>query len=191
MLDKKSLSEQDICTKFITPAIVKVGWDSNTQFLQEVSFTDGKIYVRGKLHSRGTAKRADYILYYKPNIPIAIIEAKDNKHTIGAGLQQALDYSRILDIPFVFSSNGDGFKFHDKTATDSDIETELDNDSFPSPELLWEKYKKYKGIVTAKEEKIVEQDYYDDGSGRKPRYYQQIAINRTVEAIAKGQNASC
>jgi type I restriction enzyme, R subunit len=188
MLDKKSLSEQDICTKFITPAIVKAGWDSNTQFLQEVSFTDGKIYVRGKLHSRGKAKRADYILYYKPNIPIAIVEAKDNKHTIGAGLQQALDYSRILDIPFVFSSNGDGFKFHDKTITSGDIETEFDNDSFPSPEHLWEKYKKYKGIVTPEEEKIVEQSYYDDGSGRKPRYYQQIAVNRTVEAIAKGQN---
>ena len=112
MLDKKSLSERDICTKFITPAIVKAGWDSATQFLEEVSFTDGKIYVRGKLHTRGQSKRADYILYYKPNIPIAIVEAKDNKHTIGAGLQQALEYSEILDIPFVFSSNGDGFKFH-------------------------------------------------------------------------------
>lgn len=188
MLDKKSLSERDICTKFITPAIVKAGWDSTTQFLEEVSFTDGKIYVRGKLHSRGTAKRADYILYYKPNIPIAIVEAKDNKHTIGAGLQQALDYSRILDIPFVFSSNGDGFKFHDKTVITGDIETELDNDSFPSPEMLWEKYKQYKGIVTLEEEKIVEQSYYDDGSGRKPGYYQQNAINRTVEAIAKGEN---
>lgn len=90
MLDKKSLSERDICTKFITPAILKAGWDLGTQFLEEVSFTDGKIYVRGKLHSRGQAKRADYILYYKPNIPIAIVEAKDNKHTLGAGLQQAL-----------------------------------------------------------------------------------------------------
>ncbi len=188
MLDKKSLSERDICTKFITPAIVKAGWDSITQFLEEVSFTDGKIYVRGKLHSRGTAKRADYILYYKPNIPIAIIEAKDNKHRIGDGLQQALEYSRILDIPFVFSSNGDGFVFHDKTATDDSIETEIDNDSFPSPKTLWQKYKQYKGIVTADEEKIVEQDYYDDGTDRKPRYYQQIAINRTIEAIAKGQN---
>ena len=188
MVDKKSLSERDICTKFITPAIKKAGWDEQTQFLEEVSFTDGKIYVRGKLHSRGQAKRADYILYYKPNIPIAIIEAKDNKHTIGAGLQQALDYSQILDIPFVFSSNGDGFKFHDKTATDGNIEIDLDNDSFPSPEELWEKYKAYKGIVTSEEETIVEQGYYEDGSGRKPRYYQQIAINRTVEAIAKGQN---
>ncbi len=188
MPDKKSLSERDICTKFITPAIVKAGWDSNTQFLEEVSFTDGKIYVRGKLHSRGSKKRADYILYYKPNIPIAIVEAKDNKHSIGAGLQQALDYSQILDIPFVFSSNGDGFIFHDKTATDESIETEIDNDSFPSPETLWQRYKQYKGIVTADEEKIVEQGYYDDGTDRKPRYYQQNAINRTVEAIAKGEN---
>ncbi len=188
MLDKKSLSERDICTKFITPAIVKAGWDSTTQFLEEVSFTDGKIYVRGKLHSRGTAKRADYILYYKPNIPIAIVEAKDNNHTIGAGLQQALDYSRILDIPFVFSSNGDGFKFHDKTVIGGKIETDLDNDNFPSPDQLWEKYKRYKGITTPEEEKIVEQDYYDDGTDRQPRYYQQIAINRTIEAIAKGQN---
>lgn len=189
MLDKKSLSERDICTKFITPAIENAGWDKITQFLEEVYFTDGKIYVRGKLHSRGKAKRADYILYYKPNIPIAIIEAKDNKHGISDGLQQALDYSQILDIPFVFSSNGDGFVFHDKTATDgAKLETDLDNDSFPSPEFLWQKYKKYKGIETEEEEKIVEQDYYDDGTNRKPRYYQQIAINRTIEAIAKGQN---
>lgn len=188
MIDKKSLSERDICTKFITPAITKSGWDLNTQLLEEVSFTDGKIYVRGKLHSRGKAKRADYILYYKPNIPIAIVEAKDNKHGISDGLQQALDYSNILDIPFVFSSNGDGFIFHDKTVTEENLETHLDNESFPSPEFLWGKYKQYKGIVSEAEEKIVEQDYYDDGSGRRPRYYQQIAVNRTVEAIAKGEN---
>lgn len=102
MLDKKSLAERDICTKFITPAIVKAGLDTTTQFLEEVSFTDGKIYVRGKLHSRGRAKWA----YYKPNNPIPLVEAKDNKHTIGAGLQQALDYSQILDIPFVFGREG-------------------------------------------------------------------------------------
>ncbi|MEK7725059.1 MAG: DEAD/DEAH box helicase family protein [Acidobacteriota bacterium] len=188
MLEKKSLSERDICTKFITPAIIKAGWDLTTQLLEEVSFTDGKIFVRGKLHSRGKSKRADYILYYKPNIPIAIIEAKDNKHTIRDGLQQGLDYSETLDIPFVFSSNGDGFCFHDKTVSDGQIETELDNDSFPSPKMLWEKYKEYKGISTEEEEQIIEQDYYDDGTERKPRYYQQIAINRTIEAIAKGHN---
>lgn len=188
MIDKKELSERDICTKYITPAIEKAGWNKQTQLLEEVYFTDGKIYVRGKLTSRGKAKRADYILYYKPNIPIAIIEAKDNKHSVRAGIQQALDYARILDIPCVFSSNGDEFLFHDRTATDENIETEIDIDNFPTPEKLWEKYKKYKGIVSPQAEKLAKQDYYFDGSGRKPRYYQQIAINRTVEAIANGQN---
>ncbi|MBC8489104.1 MAG: DEAD/DEAH box helicase family protein [Bacteroidetes bacterium] len=187
MIDKKSLSERDICTKYITPAIEKAGWDKQIQLLEEVTFTDGKIYVRGKLTARGARKRADYILYYKPNIPIAIVEAKDNKHSIRAGIQQALDYAKILDIPCVFSSNGDGFLFHDRSSTGKNIELELDNESFPTPEQLWEKYKIYKGIQTQEEEKIVSQDYYFDGSGRKPRYYQQIAINRTVEAIAKGQ----
>lgn len=188
MIDKKSLSERDICTKFITPAVEKAGWDKHTQLLEEVSFTDGKIYVRGKLTARGNQKRADYILYYKPNIPIAIIEAKDNKHSVRAGIQQALDYAQILDIPCVFSSNGDGFLFHDRTATDGSIETEITIDEFPSPEQLWEKYKKYKGITTPTAEKIASQDYYFDGTNRKPRYYQQIAVNRTVEAIANGQN---
>ena len=187
-MDKKSLSERDICTKFITPAVEQAGWNKITQLLEEVSFTDGKIYVRGKLTARGKQKRADYILYYKPNIPIAIIEAKDNKHSVNAGIQQALDYARILDIPCVFSSNGDGFLFHDRTATDGTIETELALDSFPSPEQLWEKYKKYKGIESAAAEKIAAQEYYFDGTSRKPRYYQQIAVNRTVEAIANGQN---
>lgn len=188
MTDKKSLSERDICTKCITPALEKAGWDKQTQLLEEVSFTDGKIYVRGKLTTRGATKRADYILYYKPNIPIAIIEAKDNNHSVRAGIQQALDYAQILDIPSVFSSNGDGFFFHDRTAIDSHIETELALDDFPSPEQLWERYKKYKGITTPHGEKIAAQDYYFDGTGRKPRYYQQIAINRTVEAIVNGQN---
>ncbi|TCN67672.1 type I restriction enzyme R subunit [Acetobacteroides hydrogenigenes] len=188
MIDKKKLSERDICTKFITPAIEKAGWNKLTQLMEEVTFTDGRIYVRGKLTARGARKRADYILYYKPNIPIAIVEAKDNNHTVSAGIQQALEYARILDIPCVFSSNGDGFLFHDRTATDGGIETEVDLDSFPSPQVLWEKYKKYKGITTPEVEKIASQDYFFDGSGRRPRYYQQIAVNRAVEAIAKGQN---
>lgn len=187
-MNKKNLSERDICTKFITPAIEKAGWDKLTQLLEEVSFTDGKIYVKGKLTARGARKRADYILYYKPNIPVAIVEAKDNKHSVRSGMQQALNYAEILDIPCVFSSNGDGFLFHDRTATESNVETELNLNSFPSPDELWQKYKKYKGIETPEAEKVVAQDYYFDSSGRKPRYYQQIAINRTVEAIAKGQN---
>lgn len=187
-MDKKSLTERDICTKFITPAIEKAGWNKHTQLLEEVTFTDGKIHVRGKLTARGTRKRADYILYYKPNIPIAIIEAKDNKHRIGDGIQQALEYARILDIPSVFSSNGDGFLFHDRTVTTGEIEKEIALEDFPSPELLWEKYKQFKGITEAKAAKVAAQDYFFDGSNRKPRYYQQIAINRTVEAIAKGQD---
>ena len=187
-IDIRTLSERDICTKFITPALEKSGWNKMTQILEEVFFTDGRIYVRGKLTARGEKKRADYILYYKPNIPVAIIEAKDNNHTIGAGMQQALNYARILDIPCVFSSNGDGFLFHDKTAEYGKLETELKLGEFPSPETLWKKYKKYKGISTERESRIASQDYYFDVSGRKPRYYQQIAINRTVEAIAGGQN---
>lgn len=187
-MNKKSLSERDICTKFITPALVKAGWDTQLQLLEEVSFTDGKIYVRGKIAGRGSRKRADYILYYKPNIPVAIIEAKDNNHSVRAGMQQALDYAHTLDIPCVFSSNGDGFLFHDRSLKDGLIETELDIDAFPSPEALWARYKVYKGIHTPESERIATQDYFFDGSGRNPRYYQQIAVNRTVEAIARGQN---
>src|SRR6187401_735653 len=107
-MDKRTLSERDICTKFITPALRKAGWDEMLQIREEVSFTKGRIIVRGKLVSRGQAKRADYILYYKPNIPIAVIEAKDNNHSVNSGIQQALGYAQTLDIPFIFCSNGDG-----------------------------------------------------------------------------------
>jgi type I restriction enzyme R subunit len=182
-LHKKSLSERDICTKFITPSLVAAGWDLDTQIREEVGFTDGRIYVRGKIHARGAKKRVDHILYYKPNIPLAIIEAKDNNHTVGAGMQQALGYAKPLDVPFVFSSNGDAFLFHDKTVKSGPIETEIPLDAFPSPEQLWQKYKAFKGI-TDEVEAVVAQDYFTDGSNRSPRYYQQIAINRTVEAIA-------
>lgn len=183
-MNKKSLSERDICTKFITPNIVAAGWNVDTQIREEVSFTDGRIYVRGKLHARGSKKRADYILYYKPNIPIAVIEAKDNNHTIGAGIQQALGYAESLDVPFVFSSNGDGFLFHDKTVATGNIEKNISLDAFPSPEELWHKYKAYKAI-SSEIATIVAQEYFSDNSARSPRYYQQIAINRTVEAIAR------
>lgn len=187
-MNKKGLSESDIKAKYITPAILKAGWDEHTQIGREIYFTDGRIYVKGKLTARGKRKFADYILFYKPNVPIAIIEAKDNKHSVRSGIQQALDYANILDIPCVFSSNGDGFYFHDKTATDGKIEKELTLDEFPSPETLWEIYKKYKGIESKEVEIIAKQDYYQDNSGKKPRYYQQIAVNRTIEAVAKGQN---
>jgi type I restriction enzyme R subunit len=184
-MNKKTLSERDICTKFITPSLVAAGWDLVTQIREEVGFTDGRIYVRGKIHTRGAKKRVDHILYYKPNIPLALIEAKDNNHTVGAGMQQALGYAHPLDIPFVFSSNGDGFLFHDKTAESGPIETEIPLNRFPSPEQLWKKYKAYKGISDVLDS-VVTQDYFSNGSNRAPRYYQQIAINRTVEAVACG-----
>lgn len=184
---KKTLSERDICTKFITPAICKAGWEIQTQIREEVSFTKGRIIVRGKLVTRGKAKRADFILYYKPNIPIAIIEAKDNSHAVGAGVQQALGYAATLDIPFVFSSNGDAFVFHDRTGQSAVPETELSLDAFPSPKTLWAKYRTWKGLVPAQEELYL-RNYFEDGSDKAPRYYQRIAINRTIEAIGKGQN---
>ena len=187
-MNKRDLSEADIKAKFITPAIIDSGWDEHTQLGREIYFTDGRIYVKGKLTARGKRKFADYILFYKPNVPIAIIEAKDNKHSVRSGIQQALGYANTLDIPFVFSSNGDGFYFHDKTATDGVIEKEISLNEFPSPQVLWEKYKQYKGIESDEAEQIVTQDYFQDGSGRSPRYYQQIAINRTIEAVAKNQD---
>ena len=187
MTNKKDLSERDICTKFITPALEKSGWDLQKQVREEVEFTDGRIYVKGNLSVRGKRKRADYIHYYKPNIPVAVIEAKNNKHSVMAGIQQGLDYATILDIPTVFSSNGDGFYEHDRTGSDDKVERELALHEFPSPEQLWQRYKQYKGIETPEAEHISAQDYFYDGTDRSPRYYQQIAINRTVEAIARGQ----
>ena len=186
-MDKRSLSEADICSKFITPALLKAGWDAETQIREQVHFTKGRIIVRGKIVSRGKSKFADYILYAKPNIPIAIIEAKDNSQTIGAGMQQALDYAETVGVPFVFSSNGDGFIFHDKTGQNSNVETQLEMDEFPNFEALWNKYSIWKNFSTDAE-KVVLQDYHDDGSGKKPRYYQVSAVNAAIEAIAKGQN---
>jgi len=180
-VNKKSLSERDICTKFITPALRDAGWNIKTQIREEVSFTDGKIIVRGKFVQRGKRKRADYILYHKPHLPIAIIEAKDNNHSVEAGIQQALDYAEILEIPLVYSSNGDGFLEHDKTKTEN-IEQELSLENFPSPQELWQRYSTWKGIDEQKEPIITENYFYDPG--KQPRYYQTIAINRCVEAIA-------
>jgi len=185
-MDKKSLSERDVCTKFISPAISSAGWDIQTQVREEVTFTKGRVIVRGKMHTRGECRRADYILYHQPNLPIAVIEAKDNHHSLGAGMQQALSYAETLDVPFVFSSNGDGFLFHDRTGISPKTEIELGLDAFPSPSELWQRYCQWKGF-TADAQTTVEAPYYDDGSGRSPRYYQMTAINRTVEAVARKQ----
>ena len=187
---KKSLTETDIRTKFITPAIVGeagAGWDLMTQIREEVFFTKGRVIVRGKTVKRGEAKKADYILYYKPNLPIAIVEAKDNTQPIGAGMQQALEYADILDVPFAYSSNGDAFLEHDRTGTGDVVEREIALNQFPTPDELWARYRKAKGY-TDEQEAIAVQDYFDDGSGKSPRYYQIVAINKTVEAIARGEN---
>ncbi|MFI3121647.1 MAG: DEAD/DEAH box helicase family protein, partial [Methylococcaceae bacterium] len=187
MVDKKSLSERDICTQYITPAITGAGWDLHSQIREEVSFTKGRIIVRGKLHARGEQKRADYILYYKSNIPLAVIEAKENGHSVGAGMQQALNYAETLGVPFVFSSNGDAFLMHDRTGLADKTEQVLALDAFPSPAELWRRYCRWKGLETLEALHTVEMPYYDDGTGRAPRYYQANAINNTVEAIAKAQ----
>src|SRR6266498_4198571 len=166
MMNKKDLSETDICAKCITPAVVQAGWDEATQIRRELGFTRGRIIVRGKLVTRGKAQRADYVLYYQ-HIAIALIEAKDNHHAVGDGMQQALEYATTLNVPFVFSSNGDGFVWHDRTGTNAEKEATLSLDAFPSPKELWSKYCAWKGL-SAKEEEIVLQDYFDDGSGKAP-----------------------
>ena len=186
-MDKKLLSERDICSKYVAPAIQRAGWDMHRQVREEVSFTKGRIIVRGKLHSRGESRRADYILYHQPNLPIAVIEAKDNKHSVGSGMQQALGYAEALDVPFVFSSNGSGFLFHDRSGTGSQVETALSMEQFPSPGELWRRYCQWKGLEGEAQQRV-EAPYYNDGSGRSPRYYQMNAINRTVEAVARGQD---
>src|SRR5690606_18369259 len=187
-MNKKDLSERDICTKFINPSIKKAGWNMRTQVREEVSFTDGRIIIQGNLYTRGKSKRADYILYYKPNLPIAIIEAKDNRKPVGSGMQQALEYSDILQIPFVFTSNGDSFVFHDKTKKIGNVEEEISLDEFPSPEYLWERYLQDKHLDSPESKHVVEQDFFVDTSGMSLRYYQQNAVNRTIEAIARDQH---
>jgi len=183
VMDKKQLTEADIRTKFVLPSLEKSGWDRNKQIREEKYFTDGRIYVYGKITKRGIPKKADYILYYKNSLPIAVVEAKDNSHAIGDGLRQAVDYAEILDIPFAFSSNGDGFVFQDLISGKNE---ELTLEQFPSPQDLWARYKKYKGI-TEKIEDLITTDYYFEADWKEPRYYQTIAINRVIETIAKGQ----
>ena len=186
-MDKKKLSERDICTKFVLPALIQAGWDVQTQIREEVFFTAGRVIVRGKTVARGAAKRADVLLHYRPNIPLALIENKDNNHELGSGMQQGLEYGGILDVPFVYSSNGDGFLEHDRLAGEGTVERELALDAFPSPEELWQRYCQAKGI-DADIESVIGQDYHSDTGGKIPRYYQLTAINRAIEAIAKGQD---
>lgn len=185
-MNKKALSESDICDRFITPALERSGWSSD-QWRREFSFTDGKMIVRGKLVARGKPRRADYLLFHRPNLPIAVIEAKDNNHSVRAGMQQGLDYSERLDVPFVFSSNGDGFVLHDKTGTYPATERQLSLDEFPTRAELWRRYKIWRGIEDGVETLVTSPNHSEIG-GKTPRYYQQLAINRTIEAVAKGRD---
>jgi len=187
--NKKELSESDICDKYITPAITNAGWDPMSQVRREFPLTPGPVIVRGNLSARNKKKRkvADYALFWEPSIPIAVVEAKENNHTVSHGMQQALGYAEIMGVPSAYSSNGDAFASHNKTAAEGeDIETEFPLEDFPSPEVLWKRYKQHRGIKDEDEETVL-QPYYTDGSGKEPRYYQVEAINRTIEAVANGQ----
>ena len=178
-INKKEFTEADIRTKFITPAIVKAGWNRMSQIREEYGITKGRILARGNTCKRESPLKADYVLFYKSNKPIAVVEAKDNNHTISDGMQQALQYANMLDVPFAFSSNGDGFTFHNKFITSGDVETTLTNDEFPSPETLWRMYHE-RCNISAKQERVIDEPYYTDNPNKTPRYYQINAINKTL-----------
>lgn len=180
--NKKDLKEQEIRTLYISPALKNKGWETGQNMREEYYFTDGRVVIAGSQHSTAEGKKADYLLYHN-NRPIAVVEAKDNKHSVGAGIQQAIDYALILDLQFAYSSNGDAFLEHDFT---TGKERELKLDEFPTEEELYNKYLTFKNY-TPEEQKIVETPFYYDAYSHEPRYYQRIAVDRTVEAIAKGQ----
>jgi type I restriction enzyme R subunit len=187
--EKQDLSEIDICDLFITPAIKAAGWDQMKQIRREVTLTPGPVVVRGNMSSRNKKKRkfADYVLQWEAGVPVAIVEAKENSKSVSHGMQQGLGYAGILQVPSAFSSNGYAFASHNKVpAADEDIECEFPLDAFPSPDVLWKRYKQYRNIEDD-EEALVLQPYYIDAYGKAPRYYQSEAINRSIEAIAKGQ----
>lgn len=182
-MGKSHLSEEDIKLRYITPAIQNAGWD-NKQIRMEYAFTAGRIILRGNITARGRKKSADYLLSYKNNFPLAIVEAKDNTQPVGAGLQQAIDYAKALDVPYVYASNGDGFVEQNLITGEA---KELKLEEFPSPEALYQRYRIDKGIDEA-EEKVMLEPYYYIPNYKTPRYYQRVAINRAVDAVAKGQN---
>ena len=183
-MGKSELSEEDIKARYITPAIVDAGWNIKKQVRLEYAFTAGRIILRGNITTRGKQKRADYVLFYKNNFPLAVIEAKDNNKPVGAGLQQAIEYAKALDISYVYASNGDGFV--EQNLITGEVR-ELSLDEFPSPENLYKRYLKDKNISDV-EEKAMLEPYYYVPNYKKPRYYQRIAINRTVDAVASGKD---
>ncbi len=185
-MDKKKLSEADICEKFITPAIQLAGWDTVEQIYREYTLRPGRVVVRGSHAARDKKSilRADYVLFFRTNIPLVVIEAKDNNHAVGAGMPQAINYAGMLNVPFSISSNGDGFVFRDATLADGVLESNLTLDQFPTPADLWERYCLWKGW-TPEVRKVTEYPY---SPSKTPRYYQMNAINGTVQAIANGQH---
>ena len=185
-MHKKNLSESDICDKFIRPAMEQAGWNGMDQIYREYPLRAGRMVVRGKQAQRdqSTVLRADYALFFKANIPLAVVEAKDNQHAVGAGMAQAIQYAELLGVPFSFASNGDGFVFRDATLADGVLERNLTLDEFSAPGELWSRYCAWKGWSNA----VREVAAFDYAPSKTPRYYQMNAINRTVEAIAAGQN---
>jgi type I restriction enzyme R subunit len=180
----KKLTEEDIKYRFITPAVEQAGW-AKDQVLMEYYFTNGQVLLRGNTVKRGKPKKADYILTHNGGkLPLAIIEAKEADLSVGDGLQQAMDYAEILHIPFAYSSNGSGFIEHDFF---TGSETELALNQFPTEAQLWSRYLIAKGLDAVQEKIVTAPDHFDVFSQKKPRYYQRIAIDRTLEAIAKGQ----
>ncbi|MEZ4269653.1 MAG: type I restriction endonuclease [Myxococcota bacterium] len=186
MTPRSSQTEAEVCQNHITPAIAAAGWDPLTQIRREYSFTAGQVRVRGKLATRGDRKRADYLLFYQSHLPLAVVEAKDSSHSVGAGLPQALGYASTLDVPFVFASNGQGFVFHDRTGASQPVEVQLTLDQFPSPAELWARYRSAKQL-TPEAESLVTEPYHEDSGAKEPRYYQRIAIQRSLEAVAAGK----
>ena len=190
MKNKANLTETEVRNLYIRPAIVNAGWQPIIQ-MREEEITKGQVIVKGNASSRNKSKilQPDFTLYYKPGIPLAAVEAKSNNFSIEHGISQAINYTRYLEVPFAFSSNGDGFCFHDKTVTPPNkLETIIALDEFPSPEELWKKYTNWKKWTKEQESKCAEDYHSDDEGDRIPRYYQSIAINRTIEAISKGQD---
>ena len=184
IIDKSQMTEEDIKLNYITPALLDKGWKNKITMETAVKLTDGKINLRGNLVVRAAPKKADYILYINANNPIAVVEAKDNSHSVGFGLQQAMTYAQMLDIPFAYSSNGDGFVEHDFL---TGKEREFGLDQFPTETELVTRYKSESGLTPA-QETMLDQPYYSSQSTYPPRYYQRIAVNRTVDAIARGQD---
>lgn len=180
---KKSLTEADIRLQYIDPALAK-HWDKQTQIRTEITFTAGRVLINGKTVTRGERCRADYILYYKPNIPLAVVEAKDNTHSVGEGMQQANNYAEMLDVPFAYSTNGDAFLEHDFT---TGHEQTIALDDFPSPDELWARFCAAKCFDTKQSNIITTPFHFDPVQKKTPRYYQRVAVSRVVQAIASGK----